>query len=65
MHVLELTIFKVEAMKVMSLYKVAQGFRLKGSQTRITNLPVDKNTESDKKLGTLLRLHIHYITVQT
>lgn len=42
MHVLELTIFKVEAMKVMSFHKVAQGFRLKGSQTRITDLPVDK-----------------------
>lgn len=58
MHVLELTIFKVEAMKVMSFHKVAQGFRLKGSQTRVANLPVDKHTESDKKLSTLLHLHM-------
>lgn len=39
-RILILAIFKIEAMEVMSFYKVAKGFRLKGGETRITNLTV-------------------------
>lgn len=42
----EQTILKVEAVKIMSFHQVAQGLRLKGSQPRITNLPVTPNTTS-------------------
>ena len=52
----QLTILKVKAMEVMSFHQVAQGLRLKGSETRITNLPVKpkknkKNRESAKKVS--------------
>lgn len=35
-----LAVFKVEAMEVMSFYKVAKSFRLKRGETRITDLTV-------------------------
>lgn len=41
-----LAIFKVETMEVVSFYKVAKGFRLKGGETRITNLTVRDNKAS-------------------
>lgn len=44
--ILILAIFKVEAMEVMSFYKVAKGFWLKGGETRITNLTVWENKAS-------------------
>lgn len=49
-RILILAIFKVEAMEVMSFYKVAKGFRLKGGETRITNLTVWENKTSGIKM---------------
>ena len=46
----QLTILKVKAMEVMSFHQVAQGLRLKGSETRITNLP-NKPTKKEQRIS--------------